>query len=52
MKKYKKYKPQIRINEAIKTRELRILGVKGENIGIMDSRDALKKSARFRLRPY
>lgn len=38
------YKPQIRINEAIKSRELRVIGSDGENIGVIDSREALKKA--------
>ena len=38
------YKPQTRINESIRSREVRVIGAEGENIGVMDSRDALKKA--------
>ncbi len=44
MKKYKKYKPLTRINEAIRAREIRVLGPEGENLGVMNTRDALKLS--------
>ena len=44
MKKYKQYKPLTRINEAIRAREIRVLGPEGENLGIMDTQDALKLS--------
>lgn len=36
------YKPQTRINESIRAREVRVIGAEGENVGVLDSRDALK----------
>src|SRR3990167_4468835 len=33
---------QIRINHFIKAREVRVVGAEGENLGTMDSRNALK----------
>ena len=41
---YKKRQPGIRINESIRAREIRVLANDGENLGVMDSRDALKKA--------
>lgn len=33
---------QIRINESIRAKEVRVVGAKGENIGIIDTKEALK----------
>ena len=44
MKKYKKYKPQIKINEAIRAKEIRVLDPDGKNLGVMNTQEALKKS--------
>ncbi len=44
MKRYKQYKPIARINESIRAREVRVLTANGENLGTMDSRDALQKA--------
>jgi len=44
MKKYKKYKPLTRINEAIRAREVRVLDDKGGSLGIMNTQEALKKA--------
>ncbi|MBU1557605.1 translation initiation factor IF-3 [Patescibacteria group bacterium] len=38
------YQPQIRINESIRAREVRVIGSKGENLGVMSIQEALKKS--------
>ncbi len=39
----------IRINHAIRSPELRVIGPKGENFGILALTDALKKAAEFEL---
>ena len=44
MKRYKQYKPIARINESIRAREVRVLTADGENLGTMDSREALQKA--------
>ncbi len=36
--------PRIRINEQIRSREVRVIGDGGENLGVMDPREALKKA--------
>ncbi len=47
---HKKYKDnRIRINEAIRSQELRVVGPQGENFGTMSRIDALKKSSEFKL---
>lgn len=35
-------KPKLRINNAIRARELRVVGAKGENLGVLSLNDALK----------
>lgn len=43
------YKPQTRINEGIKTRDVRVVSPEGENLGTMDTRDALKQARELGL---
>ena len=40
---------QPRINQQIRARELRVIGPKGENLGVLSLQDALKKSEEFGL---
>lgn len=40
---------RVRINHAIKTRTLRVIGPAGENFGVLDSRDAVKKAEEMNL---
>lgn len=44
-----KEKERLRLNEAIRAREMRVLGPEGENFGIMSSDDALKKAQEMGL---
>ena len=39
-----RYKPQIRINESIRAKEVRVIGVEGENLEILDTKEALEKA--------
>ncbi len=39
--------PQPRINQQISARELRVIGPKGENLGVLTLQEALKKSEEF-----
>ena len=41
--------PQPRTNHAIRSRELRVIGPKGENFGVLTLEEALKKAAGFGL---
>lgn len=41
---YKKNEPQIRINEMIKAKELRVIGALGENLGVITKKEALAKA--------
>ncbi|MBU4479990.1 translation initiation factor IF-3 [Patescibacteria group bacterium] len=43
------YQPRIKINEAIKTREVRVITSDGKNFGVMDSREALKKAQEMEM---
>ncbi|OGD67630.1 translation initiation factor IF-3 [Candidatus Campbellbacteria bacterium RIFOXYC2_FULL_35_25] len=43
------YKPQTRINEAIRSEEVRIIGPNAENMGVMKTRDALLKAREMNL---
>jgi len=38
------YQPRININEYIRAREVRVIDVDGENLGVMKTEDALKKA--------
>ncbi len=49
MKRYKNYGPRTRINESIRAREVRVLTADGENLGVMDSREALQKAQESEL---
>lgn len=40
---------QPRINQQIRAKELRVIGPKGENLGILSLQDALKKAEEFNL---
>ena len=40
---------EIRINESIKSRELRVLGAEGENLGVIDTSEALKHAQKAGL---
>ncbi len=44
-----KKKDQVRINESIRVKEVRVIGAEGENLGIMDPRDALKQAQELGL---
>lgn len=42
-------KEQVRMNESIRAKEVRVLGPEGENLGIMATRDALAEAQKMRL---
>ena len=41
--------PKIEINESIRAPELRVIGPEGENLGVMRSKEALKKAIEYGL---
>ncbi|MCA9367336.1 translation initiation factor IF-3 [Candidatus Kaiserbacteria bacterium] len=48
-RKFAQSGPQVRINQAIRARELRVIGPEGENLGTLSTRDALKKAEELKL---
>ena len=46
---YNRRQNQTRINEAIRARELRVIGHEGENVGVISREDALQKAAEVGL---